>query len=34
MGKVEGKSDVLDLADHMEEKTSPDIKSFYYGSCF
>lgn len=34
MGKVEGKSTVLDLQDHMEEKTSPVIKSFYYGSYF
>lgn len=33
-GKAEGKSTVLDLEDHTEEKTTPDIKSFYYGSYF
>lgn len=34
IGKVDGKSTLLDLEDHMEEKTSPDMNSFYYGSYF
>lgn len=34
IGKVDGKSTLLDVEDHMKEKTSPDTNSFYYGSYF
>lgn len=34
IGKASGKSTLLDLDNHMEEKTSPDMNSFYYGSYF
>lgn len=34
MGKVEGIFTVLDLEDHMEEKTTSDTKSFYYSPYF
>lgn len=30
MGKVEGKSAVLDAKDHMEEETAPDKKGIYF----
>lgn len=33
IGKAGGKSTLLDLNYHMEEK-SPDMNSFYYGSYF
>lgn len=37
IGKVGGKSTLLNLGNPMEEKTSPDMNRFicfYYGSCF